>query len=46
MALLKHKQAERLLLLIVIQNAAELYQFWNEKLAVLGSDEDKKMLNR
>ena len=31
---------------IVIRNAAELYQFCNEKLTVLGSDEHKKMLNR
>ena len=30
----------------VVQNAAELYQFCNEKLTVLGSDEHKKMLNR
>ena len=30
----------------VIRNAAELYQFCNEKLTVLGSDEHKKMLNR
>ena len=30
----------------VIWNAAELYQFCNEKLTVLGSDEHKKMLNR
>ena len=29
-----------------IRNAAELYQFCNEKLTVLGSDEHKKMLNR
>ena len=29
----------------VIRNAAELYQFCNEKLTVLGSDEHKKMLN-
>ena len=29
----------------VVQNAAELYQFCNEKLTVLGSDEHKKMLN-
>ena len=30
----------------VIWNVAELYQFCNEKLTVLGSDEHKKMLNR
>ena len=30
----------------VIRNAAELYQFCNEKLTVLESDEHKKMLNR
>ena len=30
----------------VIRNAAELYQFCNEKLTVLDSDENKKMLNR
>ena len=29
----------------VIQNTAELYQFCNEKLTVLGSDEHKKMPN-
>ena len=40
-------KAERLLLLIqIIQDEAELYQFCNEKLTVLGSDEYKKMLNR
>ena len=30
----------------IIRNAAELYQFCNEKLTVLGSDKHKKMLNR
>ena len=44
--LLKNIQAERLLLLIVIRNAAQLCQFCNEKLTVLGSDEHKKILNR
>ena len=29
----------------VIRNTAELYQFCNEKLTVLGSDEHEKMLN-
>ena len=29
----------------VIQNTAKLYQFCNEKLTVLGLDEDKKLLN-
>lgn len=44
-ALSQDMKAERLLLLIqIIQDEAELYQFCNEKLT-LGSDEHKKMLN-
>ena len=45
--LLKNIQVERVAATnTVMRNAAQLCQFCNEKLTVLGSDEHKKILNR